>query len=745
MRVRLLIQPIIALLTVAAALMIPAPTPVALGATLPANFVETLVAANPTIAFPTSITITPDKRMLVTIHSGSLRVFDIAQNFKSLGEAINLAAKLCGNSERGLLGVALDPNFANNKYIYVYYTFKKGSDCPTNQTRQQGVVYPVNRVSRFTLDSNGANKINSATEQILIDNIPSLNGNHNGGDLHFGADGNLYISVGDGGCDYYDPSGCAENNNAARDRHTLLGKILRITPDGGIPADNPFTGNGTARCNVTGGTTSGTICQETFAWGLRNPFRIAFKPGTSEFYINDVGQRTWEEIDIGVKGADYGWNARDGFCAKSSPTSLSDCRTTPNATVNDQRDPLVVYPHPGVEPDGYQGLTGISLTGGAFVPAGSGWPADYVGDYLFADYDGWIGRIDFKPDGGSEVKPFASGFGSVVEMQFGPLPSGKTALFFSTYENKGEVRAISFNGSGENLPPSAALSASPTSGRAPLKVTFSAQGSSDPNSGDTLSYSWSFGDASAPLTTTAATAVHTYTQPGTFTATLTVRDQKGAASQPATVRVDVDNLPPTPTILAPAPGATYTVGEQIVLEGSASDPEDGALAGDRLTWQVTLHHDTHTHPWLRETIGQTVTIVGPAPEDLLAPTNSYLELSLTATDSRGLTSVITRELRPQLVDIRFESEPPGAQLIVSGVTITTPYTLVAVPGQELTISAPRQTGPDDSTLVFERWSQGGSASQFLTASSDDMQVEAIFRAPSSSPEPVAFIPLILAP
>ncbi len=137
----------------------------------------------------------------------------------------------------------------------------------------------MNRVSRFTLGED--DRIDPSSELILIDGIPSPGGNHNGGDLAFGKDNHLYVSVGDGGCDYTGDSGCAGSNDAARDRHVLLGKVLRVTASGGIPSDNPFQGAGTARCNLTGRTEAGTLCQETYAWGLRNPFRLGFDPNAA--------------------------------------------------------------------------------------------------------------------------------------------------------------------------------------------------------------------------------------------------------------------------------------------------------------------------------------------------------------------------------------------------------------------------------------------------------------------------------
>ena len=200
----------------------------------------------------------------------------------------------------------------------MYYTFNRAGTC-------------VNRVSRFVLSASNV----ASNEFILIDNIPSTAGNHNAGDVQFGKDGYLYVSVGDGGCDYAG-GGCAGANDASRDQNSLVGKILRITRDGGIPPDNPFLGSGTADCRSTGGTTAGFKCRETFAWGLRNPFRIGFDPNAAgtRFFINDVGQDTWEEIDLAQAGADYGWNVREGHCATGSTTatSISTFPSSPRAS-----------------------------------------------------------------------------------------------------------------------------------------------------------------------------------------------------------------------------------------------------------------------------------------------------------------------------------------------------------------------------------------------------------------------------
>ena len=182
--------------------------------------------------------------MLVATQPGQLRVYKNGTLLQT--PALNISGRICSNSERGLLGVAVDPNFSVNHYVYLYYTHNEFGVCPTGQPTN--LNNPVNRVSRFVMTGDA---VDPATEKVLINNIPSPNGNHNSGDLGFGKDGYLYATVGDGNCDYKGDSGCAGSNDASRDRHILLGKVLRITRDGGIPSTNPYPGTTSARCNLT--------------------------------------------------------------------------------------------------------------------------------------------------------------------------------------------------------------------------------------------------------------------------------------------------------------------------------------------------------------------------------------------------------------------------------------------------------------------------------------------------------------
>jgi glucose/arabinose dehydrogenase len=395
-------------------------------ATVPSGFADRLVRK---VDKPTALAFAPDGRMFITTKAGQLRVFKAGT--PGTIRALDISDKTCSNSERGLLGVAVDPNFATNHYVYLYYTYKKHGVC-TDPPDPDNPRNPVNRVSRFVVSGN---TVARSSERVLINNIPSPNGNHNAGDLHFGKDGYLYVSVGDGGCDYAEPAKCGYNNDASRDRHVLLGKILRITRNGGIPSDNPYTSPGTsARCHKTGHTEPGKNCMETFARGLRNPFRMAFDPDATgtKFRINDVGAAAWEEIDNGRKGADYGWNFCEGRHDNPNRPGSVRCTAPPFTP------PIHEYSH----------STGCSsITGGAFVPNDI-WPNSYDDAYLFADFAcDKIFKLTPKAGGGFTRKLFAGLGAGPVAMSFGPYGSSK-ALYYATlkFPNGGEIRRIAYTG-----------------------------------------------------------------------------------------------------------------------------------------------------------------------------------------------------------------------------------------------------------------------------------------------------------
>jgi glucose/arabinose dehydrogenase len=351
-----------------------------------------------TVASPTDIAFTPDGRALITTNAGRLRVMVAGQLVP--GAALNLSQRICSGTERGLLGVAVDPSFATNHRIYLFWTYDTDGKCAEipNAT-------PVNRVTRYRLGDD--NVVVPGSAKLIVNNIPSPTNNHNAGDLVFGSDGMLYVSTGDGSCEIGSELECGADNDNSRRLDIPNGKVLRVTPTGAVPNDNPFAADLTARrCTAPGGPEPGAgPCSETFAWGFRNPFRMSIKPGTSTPWVDDVGQNTWEEIDQVVAGGDYGWNSPAGYT-----------------------DPEFSY-------DRTTGCT--SITGSVFVPKGT-WNGRFAGDLMFADFIcGSIFRLH-DTGGAFLAKPLAPA-ASPVSLAFGPSPHGR-ALYYLSYS--GEIHAI---------------------------------------------------------------------------------------------------------------------------------------------------------------------------------------------------------------------------------------------------------------------------------------------------------------
>jgi glucose/arabinose dehydrogenase len=643
----------------------------------PSGFSDTVVAS---LASPTALAWTPDGRMLVAQDAGQLRVVKGGRLLTT--PALNLASRICSGGERGLLGVAVDPDFASNHYIYLYWSHNAHDYCG-----QEGPDTPVNRVARYTLG--GDDRVVAGSEKVLVDHIPSRRTIHNAGDLHFGANGYLYISVGDNGCVLGDATRCGALNTNSRRLDIPLGKILRVTRSGGVPSTNPYVGAaGARRCTLPSGVQPGTgPCTETFASGFRNPFRFAQVPGTNRFYVNDVGQDTWEEIDNLAKGGDYGWNVREGHCATGS---LTDCGATR------YHNPIHDYSH---------AATGCaSVTGGAFVPEGV-WPDPYGGSYLFGDYVcGKIFRLVPKAGGGYSQQAFLTGVSSPVHLAFGPYGSTQ-ALYYLDY-NGGSVHRVAY--AGANSLPVASFSQRPDG----LTVALDGSASYDPDTGDSVTaWHWDFGDGTSS-TTSSPRLTHTYPAARTYTATLTVTDSHGTTSAPYTKDVLAGQHAPAISITAPATTARFSVGQQVTISATATDEEDGTLPGSAIRWTVKLRHGTHTHPYAGPVTGSSVTVKYPVPEDLASTQNSHLVATAVATDSTGLSSRASRKLLPRQVTLSFATNPAGGRVEVNGTSRVTPTSLVSWAGYSLQLNAPDQT-IGETPYTFRSWSDGGARSHTI--------------------------------
>jgi glucose/arabinose dehydrogenase len=593
---------------------------------------------------PTAFAYAPDGRLFIAEKSGRVRIVTaeghlLPTSFVTI--PVNTA------NDRGLVGIAIDPDFLENHYVYLAYTTNLVPPSPNN------IYSRIHRITRMT--ANG-DVVVPGSEVILVDDVPSDIDSHNGGALRFGPDDKLYVSIGDG-ASYYGVDPLALR---ALDLDQPVGKILRINRDGSAPEDNPFyAGPDTVRSKV-------------WQYGLRNPFKMTFRPGTGDLFVNDVGWSSWEEINHAAAGANFGWPCYEGNDPQSDYfDTFSDFCSTVTPT-----SPLVALAHPA---------SGVAITGGAFYD-GPNYPETYRGRYFFADYGlRKVRSIAFLNGGAvSTIENFASaGTGGFLPIDLVQGPDGNLQVLTLATDfsyPSGQVDRIIYVGAG-NHSPRASPSATPSSGYAPLAVALSAEGSRDPD-GDPLTCRWSFGDGEEA---DGCEANHDYAAEGTFVATLSVSD--GQISQEAKSTVTVGSLPPEASIDAPAPGDTFEEGDIIGFSGTAHDPDEGELRPENLRWTVILHHDTHQH-YYQDTTGASGSFIARGHGDTDA-TFSY-EVVLTATDASGLADT-KRIIVPQ-------NSAPVAQ---AGQDFTYVCDLVT---HRVVLDATASTDPDDQPLTFT-WTQ----------------------------------------
>ncbi|MEU8376827.1 ThuA domain-containing protein [Micromonospora sp. NPDC048894] len=617
------------------------------GASKTANFEKVTLDSNTNN--PMELDIAPDGRVFYAERDGRVQI--VKPDTGNTVTATRLDV-FTGN-EDGLLGLRLDPDFATNKWIYLYYAPAGGA--------------PRNYLSRFTVNGD---TIDKATEKVILQVDTQRNTCcHAGGSMTFDSQGNLYLATGDNtnpfessaftpideraGRQDYDAQRSAGNTN------DLRGKVIRVHPeDDGtytIPTGNLFA-PGTAKTRP-----------EIFGMGFRNPFRIGVDQKTDTLYVADYGpdastanpNRGPEglvEWNIVATAGNYGWpyctgnnKAYNDYTFPSGPSGAKfDCAApvndSPNNTGLTNLPPAIA----ATVDYGYAGDPRFPEIGGGGAPMGgpvyrydadstSGrkWPAYYDGKALLGEWNqSKMYTMQVSADGKTlvDINQLLTGMPMIRPMDFEFGPDGALYMIewgtgFGGNNDDSGVYRIDYT-AGDRAP-IAEASADPTSGAAPLTVNFSSAGSRDPDGG-TLTYAWKFGDGQ---TSTEANPTHTYTAAGDYTAQLTVTNPKGRTAV-ANVPVTVGNTAPTVTIEFPPSGGFFEWGDQVKYTIKVTDPEDGTVDCDRVQLQVLLGHDEHAHP-LEQHTGCTGTVQTSLASGHGAEANVFAVFEATYTDDGG--------------------------------------------------------------------------------------------------------------
>jgi glucose/arabinose dehydrogenase len=621
-------------------------------ASVPDGFTDTQVIGD--LDSPTAMEIAPDGRIFLADQKGFIYLVQDGQ--KTL---LKTLPQVDFQVERGLLGITIDPNFSTNHLVYAYYTTTAG-----------GVLH--NRISRFPVNGNTA-----GAEQVLRD-LPDISGatNHLGGALHFGGDGKLYVGSGD-----------HTQGIVAQQLDSVFGKLLRFNADGSIPTDNPFY-------NQASG-----VNKAIWARGLRNPFTFGVQPGTGIIFIDDVGDETYEEIDRGIAGANYGWPTSEG------PNNVSGFTA-----------PVHYY-------DRRNGF-GCAISGGTFYnPTVGNFPAAYTGEYFFVDLCG--GWMDVYNPATDQATRFANGLPGPVDLDVGPDGS----LYYLARGGElgqGRISKIRFAQVGApNVTSNPRSQSVSRGGSATFSVTASGSGS--------LEFQWQFNGQDIPGANAASFTVAN-AQPddaGQYRAIVN-NDLGTAASAAATLTVVTPvGHAPVATIISPTAGTKFRYGQTFAFSGTGTDAEDGVLGPSRFTWRVDYHTGAVTRPFVPTTTGKrsgTFTIPAATP---FKETNVFYRITLTVRDRDGRSTTVTRDLTPFVANLSLASNLSGVTLELDGTPHATPFNVNNVVGLQRFLKAPAALLLGGKSYVFDGWSDGGDALHQISAPAANTTYTARYRRVSS--------------
>ena len=718
------------------------------------RFTEEVVVEG--IPISTAIAFAPDSRIFIALKEGVVRV---VQNGTLLTTPfLNISSIVNKSTDRGLLGIAVDPNYPQKPYIYLSYVWDPPGLLP--DVKDSRFI----RVVRYVADaSQGFNVAVPGSEEVILgknnlveylapqptapeityperascmtgltmagtpiqDCIPCDSLSHTAGTLMFDAEGNLVASLGDG-ANYDYPSQVAFN---AQNLNAMTGRIVRVDPDtgDGVPG-NPYYDSANPSSNRS----------KVWSLGYRNPFRFTINPANGQVYSGDVGTSYYEEINSG-KGGNFGWPCYEGGFTnraqqegpadiserqvgfKKAPSTIDFCNAIYAKGASAITAPMFTYRHPYDETG--KDL-GSSITGVAFY-SGNTYPERYKGALFFADYARlFIKYLTFDSNGNPTVHEFAKETGSnlgAVQLITGP-DTNLYAVYLDLKTRTGAVRRFKPI-VGTNNPPVVKGSVSPTSGMVPLSVALSSTGSADPD-GQPLTFEWEFGDGQS---STEANPTHVYTSVGSFTAKLTVTEATApfaSATKSFTIRTGVN--PPIAFIEAPTATLRYEIGKEVFFSGR-TEPSTGVA----MSWSILQRHNLHEH-LIAEVSGASGSFI---PEEHCD--NCSYELCLRAEGEGGLIDQRCQPIPPRTSRYTFSSKPVGATItyIDEEKEVLAPYVASPIVGSRQTIAAATVA----LGRTFRAWSDGvrSATRSFVVGSTDT-----VFTAMYVNKPPIARVTLV---